>query len=198
MDKFCGMSPRGSLPTLTCGSAARSPTGEAIMGENFKLHQAVASPGRRSFLRITASSLIMPLGAMAPPSWRTDPAVLDEMHPPICRVAAAITPAALPRELKITWNMNAVCNVGVAVADARGFFAKRNLKVEKVNFAGATDQLLELLASGKADGGCGMGVAWMKPLEQGFDVKLTAAIHGGCIRLITTPGSGIDSVAGLK
>ena len=53
----------------------------------------------------------------------------------------------------------------------RGFFAKRNLKVEKINFAGATDQLLELLASGKADAGVGMALAWMKPLEQGFDVR---------------------------
>ena len=122
-------------------------------------------------------------------------------HPPICRVAAdvnAVAPGSSPRELKITWNTNAVCNVGVAVADTQGFFAKRNLKVEKINFAGATDQLLELLASGKADAGVGMALAWMKPLEQGFDVKLTAAIHGGCIRLITTHESGITSVAGLK
>ena len=169
------------------------------MRENLQLHRAVASPGRRSFLRITASSLIMPLGAMAPASWRTDRPALDTLkHPPICRVAAAAPAGALPRELKITWNTNAVCNVGVAVADERGFFAKRNLKVEKINFAGATDQLLELLASGKADAGVGMALAWMKPLEQGFDVKLTAAIHGGCIRLITTPVSGIDSVAGLR
>ena len=79
-----------------------------------------------------------------------------------------------------------------------GFFAKHNLKVEKINFAGATDQLLELLASGKADAGVGMALGWMKPLEQGFDVKLTAAVHGGCIRLLTTQESGITSVAGLE
>ena len=65
--------------------------------------------------------------------------------------------------------------MGIAVADQHGFFAQHNLKVEKINFAGATDQLLELLASGKADAGVGMALGWMKPLEQGFDVKLTAA-----------------------
>jgi hypothetical protein len=43
-----------------------------------------------------------------------------------------------------------------------------------------------------------MALAWMKPLEQGFDVRLTAAIHGGCIRLLTTHASGITGVAGLK
>ena len=58
--------------------------------------------------------------------------------------------------------------------------------------------MLESLASGKADAGVGMALGWLKPLEQGFDVKLTAAIHGGCIRLLTTQGSGITSVAGLK
>ena len=148
-------------------------------------------PGRRAFLRLSGPALLLPLGAMAPASWRTRQSSLTDAmaHSPICRVAAEVTavaPGSVPRELKITWNTNAVCNVGVAVADERGFFAKRNLKVEKINFAGATDQLLELLASGKADAGVGMALAWMKPLEQGFDVKLTAAIHGGCIRLITT------------
>ena len=51
-----------------------------------------------------------------------------------------------------------MCNVGVAVADQLGFLRRRNLKVEKINFAGATDQLLELLASGKADAGVGMAL----------------------------------------
>jgi NitT/TauT family transport system substrate-binding protein len=162
-----------------------------------------AGPRRRTLLRLSASGLLLPLGAMAPASWRTERSSLPDTtaHPPICRVAsevAAVGPGSMPRELKITWNTNAVCNVGVAVADERGFFAKRNLKVEKINFAGSTDQLLELLASGRADAGVGMALAWMKPLEQGFDVKLTAAIHGGCIRLITTHESGIDTVAALK
>jgi NitT/TauT family transport system substrate-binding protein len=162
-----------------------------------------ASIRRRALLRYSASGLVIPLGAMAPISWRTSQTSLSNSlkNPPICHVAAdigAVAPGSSPRELKITWNTNAVCNVGVAVADTQGFFTKRNLKIEKINFAGATDQLLELLASGKADAGVGMALAWMKPLEQGFDVKLTAAIHGGCIRLLTTHESGITGVVGLK
>jgi NitT/TauT family transport system substrate-binding protein len=159
--------------------------------------------GRRALLRFGVAGLVVPLGAMAPAFWRPGQSSLPDTmaDPPICRVAGdvtAIAPGSVPRKLTITWNTNAVCNVGVAVADERGFFAKRNLKVEKINFAGATDQLLELLASGKADAGVGMVLAWMKPLEQGFDVKLTAAIHGGCIRLITTRESSIIDVAALK
>ncbi len=168
-----------------------------------QLHQSASSRGRRAFLQFGAAGLAIPVCGMAPASWRSGLSSLPELltAAPICRAAAnvaAVAPGATPRELKITWNTNAVCNVGVAVADAQGFFAKRNLKVEKINFAGATDQLLELLASGKADAGVGMALAWMKPLEQGFDVKLTAAIHGGCIRLLTTHQSGITSVVGLK
>jgi sulfonate transport system substrate-binding protein len=171
--------------------------------DEFQNPRQADGPGRRALLRFSVAGLVVPLGAMAPALWRPGQSSLPDTlaNPPICRVAgdvAAIAPGSVPRELKITWNTNAVCHVGVAVADERGFFAKRNLKVEKINFAGATDQLLELLASGKADAGVGMALAWMKPLEQGFDVKLTAAIHGGCIRLIAGRESGIADVAALK
>ena len=138
-----------------------------------------ADPGRRAFLGLTAAGLAVPLGAMAPASWRTSrPPLLDTLgHPPICRVAAgtdAVAPGATPREIKMIWNSNALWTVGVPVAEQRGYFAKRNLKVEKINLSGATDQLLEAVASGKADAGPGMAWVWLKPLEQGFDVKLTA------------------------
>ncbi len=84
------------------------------------------------------------------------------------------------------------------VAEHLGFFARRNLKVAYSFFSGAANELLEALATGKADAGAGMAWQWLKPLEQGFDVKLTAALHGGCIRLLTTPTSGIETVADLK
>ena len=103
-----------------------------------------------------------------------------------------------PREIRLCWNANAVCHTGIATADLHGYFARHNLKVERINFSGASDQLLELLASGKADAGVGMALGWLKPLEQGFDVKLTAALHGGCIRVLTHQQSGITSIAGLK
>jgi NitT/TauT family transport system substrate-binding protein len=133
---------------------------------------------------------------MAPASWRTSRLPFE---PPICRAAAsAIAPGSAPREIRLCWNANSVCHTGIAAADQMGFFAKHNLKVERVNFSGAADQLLEMLASGKADAGAGMALSWLKPLEQGFDVKLTATLHGGCIRLLTNAQSGITSVADLK
>lgn len=156
---------------------------------------------RRTFLRLSATGLALPLGAMAPAAWRTDRPLADEM--PICRAAAeananAVAPGAAPRDIRISFSPNAVCTVGIVAAEQRGFFARRNLRIERINYSAASDQLLELIASGKADAGVSMALGWLKPLEQGFDVNLTAGIHGGCIRLLTTPGSGITKVAGLK
>ncbi|MBB3004112.1 MULTISPECIES: ABC transporter substrate-binding protein [Paraburkholderia] len=102
------------------------------------------------------------------------------------------------KHLKLSWNAGAICTAPVPVAATQGFFRKHGLDVELVNFAGSTDQLLEAIATGKSDAGVGMALRWIKPLEQGFDVKLTAGIHGGCMRLLATKQSGIVDLAGLK
>ena len=162
--------------------------------------QETTNPGRRALFGFAAAGLAVPVGAMAPAAWRSE-GRSPFGHVPICRAAVdtnVVASGATPREIKLCWNINAVCHSGIAAADALGIFARHNLKVERINFAGASDQLLELIASGKADGGVGMALGWLKPLEQGFDVKLTAALHGGCIRLLTNEKSGITGVVGLK
>jgi NitT/TauT family transport system substrate-binding protein len=168
------------------------------MGNDFRERSRPLKVGRRSILSAAAAGLAAPLAAVAAPRL----GAVDRLGSiPICRVATEPAPAVTsgtPRTLKLTWNANAVCNVGVAVAQERGMFSSRGLAVEMINFAGATDQLLELIASGKADAGVGMALAWLKPLEQGFDVKLTTVVHGGCIRLLTSQDSGIRSLADLK
>jgi NitT/TauT family transport system substrate-binding protein len=137
-------------------------------------------------------------------AWRTGPrsrfdALLS--HPPICHVAdhpGAVAPGSSPREVKMLRGATGLCQLGLPVAEHLGFFAKRNLKVELVGFSGAATELLEAPATGKAEAGAGMAWQWLKPIEQGFDVKLVAAVHGGCIPLLTTPRSGIEIVADRK
>ncbi|MBK1656654.1 ABC transporter substrate-binding protein [Paracraurococcus ruber] len=145
------------------------------------------------------AALAVPVGGMAPRTLLPTPSL---PAPPICRVAdLALAAAAAPgprRSLKLTWNANAICTVGVPVAATQGIFARHNLDVELINFGGSTDQLLEAIATGKADAGVGMALRWLKPLEQGFDVKITAAIHGGCMRLFALPGSGIHTLAQFR
>src|SRR3984957_2927461 len=110
-------------------------------------------------------------------------------------LASAQTPL---KPLNLSWNAGAICTAPVAVADKQGFFTRHGLQVELVNFAGSTDQLLEAIATGKSDAGVGMALRWLKPLEQGFDVKLTAGIHGGCMRLLATRSSGIVDLPGWR
>lgn len=97
-----------------------------------------------------------------------------------------------PRRIKLATNLNAVCLAPVAVADSQGIFERHNLDVEFVNFGHSTEVLLESMATGKADAATGMALRWLKALEQGFDVKLTAGTHGGCLRLVTRDGGPTD------
>ena len=99
---------------------------------------------------------------------------------------------ASAKPIKIAWNANAVCSAPVGYAIDKGILAKHGIAGETVNFAGSTEQLLEAIATGKADAGVGMALRWLKPLEQGFDVKVVAGTHGGCIRLLGSK-AGVSS-----
>ncbi|MGM4918236.1 ABC transporter substrate-binding protein [Tardiphaga sp. 813_E8_N1_3] len=156
---------------------------------------------RRSLLRGgAAAALAAPLGvwgAQAFPFRQVSPIDFSEF--PICRTASeapALTGA--PRKLKLSWNAGAVCLAPLPVAIDHGFFQKQNLDVELVNYSGSTDQLLEAIATGKSDAGLGMALRWLKPLEQGFDVKIVAGTHGGCLRALAPAKSEVKSVADFK
>src|SRR6202042_1338222 len=103
-----------------------------------------------------------------------------------------------PRQLKLAWNANAACTLAAPVAKERGIFAKHNLDVDFVNFGGSTDQLLEGIATGKTDAGLGLALRWLKPLEQGFDVKISAGTHGGCMRVLSRANSSVEKLADLR
>lgn len=157
---------------------------------------------RRALLRgAAAAAIALPagvIGAQALPFRAVAPEI-DFSQFPICKTAAdapALTGA--PRKLKLSWNAGAVCLAPVPVAIDQGFFQKHNLEVELVNYSGSTDQLLEAIATGKSDAGLGMALRWLKPLEQGFDVKIAAGTHGGCMRVLTRADSGVDKLADLK
>lgn len=102
------------------------------------------------------------------------------------------------RDLKLSWGAGAVCLAPIPVAIERGIFAKHGIKAELVNFTGSTDQLLELLATGKADVGVGLIHRWIKPLESGLDVKLIGSSHGGCVRLVGYAPAGVDTLQKVR
>lgn len=121
---------------------------------------------------------------------------------PAALAPSVFTPsAALAQDkakLSVAWNTGAICGAPVAAAKASGIFDKNNLDVEFINFAGSTEQMLESIATGKADVGIGMALRWLKPLEQGFDVKIIAGLHAGCLRLLSTRDSGVTKLEDLK
>lgn len=106
--------------------------------------------------------------------------------------------ASESRKLKLAWNASAICTASAPVAQEEGIFADNGLEIEFVNFGGSTEQLLEAIATGKADAGVGMALRWLKPLEQGFDVNITAGIHGGCMRLLGSTAQGITTLESLR
>lgn len=102
------------------------------------------------------------------------------------------------RKLTFAWNASAFCLSPVVVAQERGYFEKNGLQVDLINYTGSTDQLLESLATAKADAAVGMIHRWLKPLEAGFDVKIVGSSHGGCVRLVGVKEAGITDLQKLK
>src|SRR6218665_2886458 len=84
----------------------------------------------------------------------------------IAAVAASATLLASrvrsqPRKLTFAWSQAGFCLTPVPVALERGFFQQNGLDVELLNWAGAADQLLEAVATGKADVEIGLIHRWV-------------------------------------
>ena len=162
-------------------------------------HPALA--GATCFGGPARSGLSVPLG-MAMQRAAAGPNLLllpDLAGSAICKATDSAPAATAPlKKISFAWNSGASCLIGVTVAKEKGFFTKHGLDVDLVNFAGSTDQLLETLATGKADAAVGMALRWLKPLEQGFDVKIVGSTHGGCLRLLAPVSGGIKDLTQLK
>src|SRR3979411_783446 len=170
------------------------------MSWNIKQYKALLE--RRSLLRAgAAAAFVAPIGVFGAQAFpfRSATPNIDFSEFPICKASSETVPlAGAPRKLKLSWNAGAVCLAPLPVAIDHGFFQKQKLDVELVNYSGSTDQLLEAIATGKTAAGLGSALRWLKPLEQGFDVKIAAGTHGGCMRVLSRNNSGVDKLADLK
>jgi NitT/TauT family transport system substrate-binding protein len=173
---------------------------EMRMSEDSRLGKSVLD--RRTLLRAGAvAAFAAPIGVFGAQAFpfRAATPNIDFSEFPICKTASEAPPiTGASRKLKLSWNAGAVCLAPLPVAIDHGFFQKQNLDIELVNYSGSTDQLLEAIATGKTDAGLGMALRWLKPLEQGFDVKIAAGTHGGCMRVLSRTNSGVDKLADLK
>jgi len=99
-------------------------------------------------------------------------------------------------KVKLGW-LGASCEAPLYVAYQKGFFAKEGLDVELVNIGGAYN-VTDALSSGKLDGAPGILFMYLKPIEQGADIRLTAGLHGNCLRLVIAKNAGIKKASDLK
>ena len=114
------------------------------------------SLSRRSVLSfVSAFGAAAPFGIFRPAHALTPlPHIRDASL--ICRIAAGNEAVqGPPRKLALAWDAGSVCTSAAPVAKERGIYAKCNLDVDFVNFGGITEQLLEAIATGKADAGSG-------------------------------------------
>lgn len=121
----------------------------------------------------------------------------------IAAAAAFMKPASYAiagnaTRLRLSWDEIAACNSPAAFAVQTGFYARHNLDIE-LFYQGVSGQtLIQSIATDKTDAGIGLLFDWVKPLEQGLDVKLFVGSHGGCTRLLAPKDSGIKTLADLK
>lgn len=99
------------------------------------------------------------------------------------------------KPVKLGW-WGATCEAPLYVAYHQGFFAREGLRVELVNLGQASAK--DAIASGKVDGAPGITFEWLKPIEQGQDIRVTGGLHGGCLRLVAAKDKGITTLADLK
>ena len=102
------------------------------------------------------------------------------------------------QKLKLGWSGTGICLISVPVADTKGFFTKYGLDVEIVKFGTNFDGSLESVSSGKIDATVNFILRFLKPLEQGINVRFTGALHGGCIRVLAPTEAKVADYAGLK
>lgn len=101
-------------------------------------------------------------------------------------------------KVRVAWTEVAACHSPLGFGVAKGFYQKQGVDVE-LFYQGASGQtLIQALGTNKADVGAGLLLDWLKPLEQGFDVKLFVGSHGGCQRLLASEASGVTDIQGVR
>lgn len=114
-------------------------------------------------------------------------------------VYALLAVTAVPAQAGTPVNIGyqgVLCEIATYIAVEKGFFKEEGLDVTLVK--GDWNTLKDGISSGKIQAGQGLLMNWLKPIEQGIDVKLTMGLHTGCLKIIAAKGAGITSVTQLK
>ncbi|MDN6658198.1 MAG: ABC transporter substrate-binding protein [Acidipropionibacterium jensenii] len=89
-----------------------------------------------------------------------------------------------------------VCDAPSIVAKEKGFFKEAGLDVTLHRTVG-DEAIKAAVGSGQFDASSGIFYSWLKPVEEGQNVKFVAGLHAGCLRLVVPKGFK-GTVADLK
>jgi NitT/TauT family transport system substrate-binding protein len=111
----------------------------------------------------------------------------------------AIVHSAGLQKIRFGWAQPAACFAPIAYAANTGVFARHGIDAELVDFyASGNEELIQFMAAGKLDVAAGFLLGWLKPMDEGLDVRLISGTHAGCTRLLTTQASGIKQAIDLR
>src|SRR5262245_59626041 len=104
-------------------------------------------------------------------------------------------PAGGPTKVRVGY-IGLTCEAPIFSAVERGFFKEEGLEVELVKCDWKNYK--DVLALGGYDITHHLIMYFLKPLEQGLDVKMTGGIHRGCLRVQAAVNGKINSVKDLR
>ena len=107
---------------------------------------------------------------------------------------AARTPEGLTK-IRVGY-IGLTCEAPIFTAVEKGFFKEEGLEVELVRCQWASYK--DALALGRFDVTHHLVMYFLKPIEQGLDVKFTGGIHKGCLRVQAPVKGDIRTVKDLK
>jgi NitT/TauT family transport system substrate-binding protein len=89
-----------------------------------------------------------------------------------------------------------ICEGEFFAAEMLGLFEKNGLDVELIRTS--FDRAKEGIVSGKIDVSDGVLQKWLKPIEQGLDIKFTIGLQQGCVSSVVKADSPYRTVKDLK
>ena len=109
--------------------------------------------------------------------------------------ATVSTAAAAPMKIKVGY-IGITCEAPLFVAIEKGFFKEENLDVSLVKCDWTAYK--DAIALGGIDITHHLIMMFLKPIEQGMNVKILAGVHRGCLRVQTSTAGNINTVEDLR
>jgi NitT/TauT family transport system substrate-binding protein len=114
----------------------------------------------------------------------------DDATTPVSTSASGLTP------IKVGC-IGLTCEAPLYVAIEKGFFKEEGLDVSLIKYSNWSTYK-DALGLGQFDITHHLIMMFLKPIEQGMDVKILAGVHRGCLRVQGSTTSGINTLEDLR